>query len=157
MCSAGGSVPRNEFKLISPGLNSPKQEILDTMYWFSYAKSFKETCIEPLMYVFDEFIIFAIPSELPRLLNSHQLLDGTFKHTNSLNNFKQTYIISLKYEIPDDRVFIYPVVMTLMRNKSEASYRSIFQKLTRVHNDWLTPKMVTYTSCTGKFPCINCI
>ena len=24
MCSAGDSVPRNEFKLISPGLNSPK-------------------------------------------------------------------------------------------------------------------------------------
>ena len=68
---------------------------LDTMYWFSYAKSFKETCIEPLMYVFDEFIIFAIPSELPRLVNSHWLLDGTFKQTNSLNNFKQTYIISL--------------------------------------------------------------
>ena len=28
---------------------------------------------EPLMYVYDDFIIFAIPSELPRLVNSHWL------------------------------------------------------------------------------------
>ena len=37
---------------------------------------------EPLMYVYDDFIIFAKPSELPRLVNSHWLLDGKFKHCN---------------------------------------------------------------------------
>ena len=119
------------------------------MYWFSYAKSFKETCIEPLMYVYDDFIIFAIPSELPRLVNSHWLLDGTFKHTNGLNNFQQTYIISLKYETPDDRVFIYPVVMILMRNKSEASYRSIFQELTKINRFYNPDSQDIYPSATS--------
>ena len=32
MCSAGGSVPRYEFKLISTGLNSPKQESLKSLW-----------------------------------------------------------------------------------------------------------------------------
>ena len=41
--------------------------LTQSMYWFSYYKSFSETCTEPFMYVYDEFILFAIPSELPRL------------------------------------------------------------------------------------------
>ena len=119
------------------------------MYWFAYAKSFKETCHEPLMYVYEDFIIFALPSELPRLVNSHWLLDGTFKHCNGLNNFQQTYIISLKYETPDDRVFIYPVVMILMRNKSENSYTSIFKELSKINRFYNPHSEDIYPSATS--------
>ena len=127
-----------------------KVQMYPRMYWFSYYKSFSETCTEPFMYVYEDFIIFAIPSELPRLANSHWLLDGTFKHCNGLSNFLQTYIISLKYESPDNRVFIYPVVMVLMRNKSEDSYSKIFielQKINRFYNPDSPNIYPTATSC----------
>ena len=45
MYSAGGSVPRNEFKLISAGLNSPKLESLHLMnqsYAATYTVRYKQ-------------------------------------------------------------------------------------------------------------------
>ena len=74
----------------------------------------------------------------------------TLKHCNGLSNFLQTYIISLKYESPDDRVFIYPVVMVLMRSKSEHSYSKIFtelQKIKRFYNPESPNIYPTATSC----------
>ena len=99
------------------------------------------------MYSYEDFILFAIPSELPRLANSHWLLDGTFKHCNGLSNFLQTYIISLKYESPDNRVFIYPVVMVLMRSKSYSKSIHILRFLQnyKKSRDFIIPNHQTYT------------
>ena len=60
----------------------------------------------------------------------------------------------MKYDTPDDLVLIYLAVMILMRSKSEASYTSIFKKLSKINrfcNSYSENIYPSATSCDLKW------
>ena len=76
-----------------------------------------ELLTEQFYHEFEDFDVWCLPSELKLLIKNVWNCDGTFSHSNDLIrvvdgskvSFRQTYIISVKFEF-EHGVFCYPVV-----------------------------------------------
>ena len=80
----------------------------------------------------DQHLICVIPSELNRLINTNWYFDATFKACNAMIGYYQTLIITTKHEV-GDRVFLYPISLILMKNKTTNAYISALKDLQRIH------------------------
>ena len=75
-----------------------------------------------------------------RLIGQVWNADGTFRHTTDLVRvkngnkitYRQTYIISIKYECFDG-VFCYPIVYAMARKKSKLAYAQLLKHLDEIH------------------------
>ena len=79
-----------------------------------------------------QHLICVIPSELKRLINTNWYFDATFKACNAMIGYYQTLIITIKHEV-GDRVFLYPITLILMKNKTTNAYISALKDLQKIH------------------------